>query len=173
MDKNLDEYFIKNYKNKTKKEMAKELGVSYGKVEWELRKRKLTKYKSVKYSDDEIEFLKENYPKYGATYCAKKLNRSFSALCKKAEKLGLTINRSYQYISQQGYIICCEDRSHKYELHRKIMEDYIGRKLNSNEIVHHKDGNKLNNDINNLEILTRSEHIKLHKEDLKRGRKVK
>ena len=44
MNKNLDEYFIKNYKNKTKKEMAKELGVSYGKIEWELRKRKLTKF---------------------------------------------------------------------------------------------------------------------------------
>ena len=93
--------------------------------------------------------------------------------CIEAEKLGLIIERKYKYISQQGYIICCEDRENRYELHRKIMEDYIGRKLNSNEIVHHKDGNKLNNDINNLEILTRSEHIKLHKEDLKRGRKVK
>ena len=173
MENNLDLYFVNNYKHKTKQEMANELGVSYGKIEWELRKRKLTKYKSVKYTDDEIKFLKENYSKYGAKYCAEKLGRSFGAVCKKAEKLGLIIERKYKYISQQGYIICCEDRENRYELHRKIMEDYIGRKLNSNEIVHHKDGNKLNNDINNLEILTRSEHIKLHKEDLKRGRKVK
>lgn len=28
--------------------------------------------------------------------------------------------------------------------------------------VHHKDGNKLNNEINNLQVLTRSEHTSLH-----------
>lgn len=51
-------------------------------------------------------------------------------------------------------------------LHRYVMECFLGRKLNSNEIVHHKDGNKLNNDINNLELLTRAEHIKKHYEEI-------
>lgn len=51
-------------------------------------------------------------------------------------------------------------------LHRYIMECYLGRKLNSNEIVHHKDGNKLNNSIDNLELCTRSEHIKKHYEEI-------
>ena len=46
--------------------------------------------------------------------------------------------------------------------HRYIMECFLGRKLGSDEIVHHKDGNKKNNSIENLEILSRSEHIKRH-----------
>lgn len=42
------------------------------------------------------------------------------------------------------------------------MEKHLGRKLDSSEIVHHKDGNKRNNNISNLEIMSRSEHGKLH-----------
>lgn len=46
--------------------------------------------------------------------------------------------------------------------HRYIMETVIGRPLHINEIVHHKDGNKLNNDPDNLEILDRADHARLH-----------
>ena len=37
-----------------------------------------------------------------------------------------------------------------------------GRKLQSNEVVHHIDGNKLNNDISNLKVLSISEHNRIH-----------
>ena len=57
--------------------------------------------------------------------------------------------------------------------HRYIMEQYLGRKLNSNEVVHHKDGNKLNNNISNLQVMTKSEHSKLHREEeIKNGKKL-
>lgn len=46
--------------------------------------------------------------------------------------------------------------------HRFIMAQHLGRLLEPWEDVHHIDGNKLNNDISNLEVLTRSEHTKLH-----------
>ena len=46
--------------------------------------------------------------------------------------------------------------------HRVIMEKEIGRKLKSTEIVHHIDGNKRNNNISNLKLMTQSEHAKLH-----------
>jgi len=42
------------------------------------------------------------------------------------------------------------------------MEQKIGRLLSKEEIVHHKDGNKLNNDVDNLEIINRIKHISLH-----------
>ena len=47
--------------------------------------------------------------------------------------------------------------------HRLVMEKHIGRFLTKEEVVHHKDGNKLNNIIGNLEILTNSKHVTLHK----------
>lgn len=46
--------------------------------------------------------------------------------------------------------------------HRFIMSLYLGRNLKSSEQVHHKDENKLNNSIFNLEILSSSEHAKIH-----------
>ena len=59
-------------------------------------------------------------------------------------------NRNYKtaseyYIASNGYMQKSSDREH-----RKVMENYIGRKLNSNEHVHHVDFDKTNNDINNL-----------------------
>ena len=46
--------------------------------------------------------------------------------------------------------------------HQLIMEKHIGRYIRKGEVVHHIDGNKSNNDINNLMLLTNSDHIKLH-----------
>ena len=46
--------------------------------------------------------------------------------------------------------------------HQKVMEDYLGRYLEKGEVVHHKDLCKTNNIIENLQLLTMSEHSKLH-----------
>jgi len=43
--------------------------------------------------------------------------------------------------------------------HRLVMEEKLGRKLESWEIVHHKDEDKSNDEANNLELRTRSTHI--------------
>ena len=46
--------------------------------------------------------------------------------------------------------------------HQKVMEDYLGRYLEKGEVVHHKDLCKTNDNIENLQLLTMSEHSKLH-----------
>ena len=43
-----------------------------------------------------------------------------------------------------------------------LMEKFLGRSLDSNEQVHHKDGNPLNNDISNLEVVFLGEHQRVH-----------
>lgn len=53
---------------------------------------------------------------------------------------------------------------HKGRLaHVVIMEKRLRRRLLPDEQVHHIDGDKLNNDENNLALVTRSGHLRLHR----------
>lgn len=49
-----------------------------------------------------------------------------------------------------------------YHEHRLVMERTLGRTLRSDEVVHHRDGNRRNNELSNLEVLTRSAHSTMH-----------
>lgn len=78
-------------------------------------------------------------------------------------------------ISSHGYIMVhtpehpyCDARGYVYE-HRLVMEKHLGRYLSPEEVVHHIDEDKTNNTLNNLMLMTNSEHVKLH--NLK-GKKV-
>lgn len=64
-------------------------------------------------------------------------------------------------IYTNGYHVQQLDGERLYT-HRRIMENHLGRRLKSSEHVHHKDGNKLNNDIDNLEVITQHEHLRNH-----------
>jgi hypothetical protein len=44
------------------------------------------------------------------------------------------------------------------------MEQYLGRLLTKDEFVHHIDGNKQNNHIDNLVMVTAKQHSMTHKE---------
>ena len=46
--------------------------------------------------------------------------------------------------------------------HRLVMEKYLNRFLNKNEIVHHVNGDPIDNRIENLQVVTKSEHVKIH-----------
>lgn len=48
-------------------------------------------------------------------------------------------------------------------LHRYIMELHLGRKLKSDEIVHHKDGWKEHNEVSNLMITNKHDHAGYHR----------
>ena len=59
---------------------------------------------------------------------------------------------------------CIRVAGKKIDEHRHIMEEKLGRKLLPTEIVHHIDGNKLNNDPSNLMLMSRAAHARLHKQ---------
>lgn len=51
----------------------------------------------------------------------------------------------------------CDSKGYVFE-HRLVVEKYIGRYLRTDEIVHHKDGVRSHNDIDNLQITNSKEH---------------
>lgn len=70
-----------------------------------------------------------------------------------------------------GYIEHTRGKNKGKLSHRIIMEGHLGRELLSSEHVHHKDGNKENNDIENLEIMTASQHSSHHAKENQHNRR--
>lgn len=62
------------------------------------------------------------------------------------------------YIDEQGYPRISAGPLRGQRLHRIIAEAMLGRKLNKDEDVHHRDGNKLNFSPDNLQVLGHREH---------------
>ena len=70
---------------------------------------------------------------------------------------GVTIDKdNYVLIKKHGHPNA--DAQGYIRLHRLIMSEYIGRPLEENEEVHHRDGDTFNNDLSNLELLDHSSH---------------
>lgn len=55
--------------------------------------------------------------------------------------------------------------------HRVVAEQMLGRALQPEEIVHHKNGDKRDNRPENLEVMTRKAHITSHRNDLVEGQR--
>jgi len=68
-------------------------------------------------------------------------------------KGGTTLDRGYRLVRIDGKRI----RENRY-----IMEQHLGRKLTRKEHVHHINGDKLDNKVENLMVMSNSEHQKLH-----------
>jgi len=56
--------------------------------------------------------------------------------------------------------------------YRRLIEKQIGRKLKSNEVIHHKDHNPLNNKLNNLQLMTDKEHKLFHTKKNFKNKKI-
>ena len=62
------------------------------------------------------------------------------------------------HIARSGYkIVSKRGETNLYE-HRLVAEQTIGRPLERDEVVHHVDGNRSNNDPSNLVVMKRREH---------------
>ena len=79
---------------------------------------------------------------------------------------GIRILNGYRYV----YDLNSRCNKHYAPEHDLVMEKYLGRKLKyyslnnrNNEVVHHIDGNKLNNSLDNLKLMTHGEHVRFHR----------
>lgn len=127
----------------------------------------------MEWTAEEIKFLLEHYESHGMNYCAEHLGRTRPAIRHKASRLGIKRRgkgREDRIVDKSGYIALSSYKKRKV-VHRIVMENHLGRELSPDELVHHKDGNKHNNHISNLEVVTRSEHMKIHNETRNRDEK--
>jgi hypothetical protein len=67
-------------------------------------------------------------------------------------KYNYAIIKGHPFATKHGYIL----------EHRAIIENHIKRVLNPKEVVHHKNGNTKDNRLENLELLSRKEHSRMH-----------
>lgn len=69
-------------------------------------------------------------------------------------------------IHSSGYLIAFINGNHVYQ-HRYVMEQYLERTLRKDEQIHHLNGIRKDNRIDNLIIITAQEHGRLHMEENK------
>jgi hypothetical protein len=83
-------------------------------------------------------------------------------------------NQGLGWIDSRGYKAFKVDNKTRRE-HRLVMEKHLGRPLDKSEVVHHINGNKLDNRIKNLEITEHGKHSTEHNKSrtYKRGYKMK
>lgn len=69
-------------------------------------------------------------------------------------------------LDSTGYVLVKDPKSTRSDgyimEHRLLIEKHLGRELKQDEQVHHIDGDKTNNAIDNLSIMNKSDHMRLH-----------
>lgn len=151
--------------DKTMKEISDELKIAVGKVYNLIKTYNITS-KTKKNNEKwrrKISNSKKGHPAY---------NKGLKMSEEQKEKLSIKKSNGIgnKSINSRGYIrIYFPDhpKSDKFGYileHDLIMECVIGRHLKKDEVVHHRNKIKTDNRLRNLQLMTRSEHSKLHRE---------
>jgi predicted nucleic acid-binding Zn ribbon protein len=104
----------------------------------------------------------------------KKSSKFCSAVCFKqyakehivyGREVGTRMRRSKKKRgAYDGYVYIKVGRKQWRPEHRVLMEKKLGRPLTADEVVHHKNGNRADNRDENMIVVTRSQHMDIHRE---------
>lgn len=149
-------WLISELELKPIRQIAEEVGCTHSAVAFCIRKYNITvphrdKYRYVDKSKAVKQGLKERFPegRFGEQASNWKGGRAVTA--------GGHIyvySPEHPHRTKQGYVM----------EHRLVMEKHLGRYLEPTEDIHHINGDKKDNRIENLKLLSRSEHTKLHQD---------
>lgn len=134
-------------------EISKETGIPLSTLRYRLKKKGILRSRS-----DGV----RNAAKKGKLSHAKGKKRIFTDEWKSnisKGKKGKGVGRS---IKPNGYVVITMGENKGRLEHVVVMEKFIGRRLYSYECVHHEDRCKTNNSIDNLRLMSKSEHARLH-----------
>lgn len=108
-------------------------------------------------------FIRENYGIIGVKKCAIHLGRTPGSVANRACRIGCGRMKGETLVAREhrGYIQIAIG-SYRAPLHRLIAEMIAGRPIRSDEVVHHKNGNTLDNRPENIEVMSRAEHQRRH-----------
>lgn len=148
---------------KTMKSISEELHIAVGKIhrlihEYQIPAKKLNDYPAT-------EKQREAWVKIGKSGKGKKLTDDHKKRISESRKLHASGHikvrldgyralyyPDYPHSNNEGYVM-----EHVY-----IMEQHIGRLLHDNECVHHKNFDRADNRIENLQLMTKQEHMSYH-----------
>jgi len=74
---------------------------------------------------------------------------------------GKRVANGYVFLYTPGHPNATPDKPYIQE-HRLIMEKHLGRFLETDEVVHHLNGVKTDNRIENLQVIKRGKHVSNH-----------
>lgn len=148
---------------KTMKAISEELGIAVGKIHRLIHEYEIPVKKA---SDYEItEKQREAGRRAGSCKKGKTLSKEQRlkiSESKKIHKPGHIKHRSDGYRSLYYPDYPSSNNAGYVMEHVYIMEQHIGRQLRDNECVHHINFNRADNRIENLKLMTKSEHMSYH-----------
>lgn len=160
--------FIKyNIDKMTVQEIADALGRTErgvrGKIErLGIKLSELERNKPYEWTKKDIETLKQHYQSYSDEKLVEKFfpHLSVHMILRKRKKLGLDKQHGQPYV-HAGYW-CISVDGGKQWVHKMEAEKKIGRKLKKSEVVHHVNGDKLDNRHENLYVCDKRGHGLAH-----------
>lgn len=97
-------------------------------------------------------------PKHRSSkYCSRPCAWANNGSLPQKDEIWWTDQKGYR----QGRVRLADGSQRRVKAHRLVMERHLGRRLSPGEHVHHIDGNKQNNVIENLQLISPSDHSKL------------